>query len=962
MKNPAGYLYKTIRNLTPEQRVVVRKLGLGSLLELKINRLPSRLAFWLVERFDSNTGVLKVFDKEISITPELIRKTLDLPMGYLDVEDTNLWDLATPDPTHKAWKRQYPEGRRVSVANVADMIEKSSGDTGSSFILNFVVLFVSTMSNVSSDGNANASFLPSLVIDHYIMDHLKKGVKNWKEIEEEKKKINQKIFSSVIFANTLLKEPVFPALKFCTSKLLRELDGIMFGIDKFQKKTFKWAPYSDDADDTNYQFVFSAGSDANDEDADADDDNVGSNESVEDADSVEANNFFQREPDIVIDTECDLDTRSPVSASNTLSHGSASNFVASVLKASVETQEPEPDIAINNTECEPAIASVETQEPEPDIAINNTECEPDIASVETQEPEPDIAINNTECEPNIAINKKKGRKGRDGCLDSGFRISKDLPSKRAVTTLGTPEGTTRHGRDVVSPPVVKRSTRQPVAGRVSNDGPIQRPRRDPRKPLKLMDYEDLVVGADEASGRQDSEDDASVVAEFANLSLAGDLLGGKTSAGYNYESVRRWTAKLGYRLDECDKIFVPIHKQIHWCLAVINKKDKKFQYLDSLGGADEKVLGVLAEYIRDEVNDKSGKSIDVTSWEQEFVTDLPSQVNGYDCGMFMIKYIDCYSRDIGLSFSQARKRFGFVRFIGVKNEEMFAKSLASIWIRSFHMYASVARFQRQEQAEAKTKEGIVKALGLVSAKQVVNVECGSSQFKQSYAFVMHRGGGVKNVDTMSNLCRLCREEGLKYVKIHHIGGLWLWLHFQNVESCSAFKNNSTLKSLFTTIKPVSKNFHVDERMVWVEISRLPLCAWGSNAFKKVVTSVGKLMFFEDDHSAAMSLCRVCIATTQMKFIFEMVKVDINGEEYDVHIHKLGSWSINIVDPLSSNSEIDPKVDDDYTNEEESECEGDINGLFEGDKKRKNEKIIQRWNTKERALKVMQHTRSKEKKK
>ncbi|GJZ24749.1 ribonuclease H-like domain-containing protein [Tanacetum coccineum] len=253
---------------------------------------------------------------------------------------------------------------------------------------------------------------------------------------------------------------------------------------------------------------------------------------------------------------------------------------------------------------------------------------------------------------------------------------------------------------------------------------------------------------------------------------------------------------------------------------------------------------------------------------------------------------------------------------------MFAKSLASIWIRSFHMYASVARFQRQEQAEAKTKEGIVKALGLVSAKQVVNVECGSSQFKQSYAFVMHRGGGVKNVDTMSNLCRLCREEGLKYVKIHHIGGLWLWLHFQNVESCSAFKNNSTLKSLFTTIKPVSKNFHVDERMVWVEISRLPLCAWGSNAFKKVVTSVGKLMFFEDDHSAAMSLCRVCIATTQMKFIFEMVKVDINGEEYDVHIHKLGSWSINIVDPLSSNSEIDPKVDDDYTNEEESECEGE----------------------------------------
>ena len=34
----------------------------------------------------------------------------------------------------------------------------------------------------------------------------------------------------------------------------------------------------------------------------------------------------------------------------------------------------------------------------------------------------------------------------------------------------------------------------------------------------------------------------------------------------------------------CSQIFVPIHKKIHWCLAVINNKDKKFQYLDSLRG------------------------------------------------------------------------------------------------------------------------------------------------------------------------------------------------------------------------------------------------------------------------------------------------------------------------------------------------------------------------------------------
>nr|DAD38070.1 TPA_asm: hypothetical protein HUJ06_008711 [Nelumbo nucifera] len=100
------------------------------------------------------------------------------------------------------------------------------------------------------------------------------------------------------------------------------------------------------------------------------------------------------------------------------------------------------------------------------------------------------------------------------------------------------------------------------------------------------------------------------------------------------------------------KIFVPIHKEIHWCLAVINKKDEKFQYLDSLKGTDSQVLKVLARYYVDEVNDKSGEGIDVSSWKHEYVDDLPKQENGWDCGVFMIKYADFYSRDLGLCFKQ----------------------------------------------------------------------------------------------------------------------------------------------------------------------------------------------------------------------------------------------------------------------------------------------------------------------
>lgn len=139
---------------------------------------------------------------------------------------------------------------------------------------------------------------------------------------------------------------------------------------------------------------------------------------------------------------------------------------------------------------------------------------------------------------------------------------------------------------------------------------------------------------------------------FFNTFFYKKLISGR--GGYDFKAVRRWTTrrKIGYDLIECDKIFVPIHKEIHWCLAVINIKDKKFQYLDSLGGMDFHVLHILVRYLVDEVKDKSSKDMDTSAWKQEFVDGLPEQENGSDCGMFMIKYADFYSRDLTLCFNQ----------------------------------------------------------------------------------------------------------------------------------------------------------------------------------------------------------------------------------------------------------------------------------------------------------------------
>lgn len=44
------------------------------------------------------------------------------------------------------------------------------------------------------------------------------------------------------------------------------------------------------------------------------------------------------------------------------------------------------------------------------------------------------------------------------------------------------------------------------------------------------------------------------------------------------------------------QIFVPVHKDTHWCLAVINVKNETLQYLDSIGGMDTVVLRNLVSF------------------------------------------------------------------------------------------------------------------------------------------------------------------------------------------------------------------------------------------------------------------------------------------------------------------------------------------------------------------------------
>ncbi|GJW74862.1 hypothetical protein Tco_0134232 [Tanacetum coccineum] len=119
---------------------------------------------------------------------------------------------------------------------------------------------------------------------------------------------------------------------------------------------------------------------------------------------------------------------------------------------------------------------------------------------------------------------------------------------------------------------------------------------------------------------------------------------------------------------------------------------------------------------------------------------------------------------------------------------------------------------------------------------------------------------LKDIDSMENMYVICRNEGFLDLNIHHVGGYWIWIQFPSSMSCSKFQENESLKRLYSIKRAPMPNFKIDERILWIEVSGLPLCAWGSMAYKKIASSFGKFLFFEKEESTALSSGRLCIST------------------------------------------------------------------------------------------------------
>ncbi|XP_035400965.1 sentrin-specific protease 2 isoform X1 [Cygnus atratus] len=119
-----------------------------------------------------------------------------------------------------------------------------------------------------------------------------------------------------------------------------------------------------------------------------------------------------------------------------------------------------------------------------------------------------------------------------------------------------------------------------------------------------------------------------------------------------YKAVRRWTR--GVDLFKQDLIIVPIHLTVHWALVVIDVRRKTITYFDSVAQKGDKICGALFQYLQEESQEKRNLELSFSEWILHSMEshEIPQQLNGSDCGVFICKYADYISRDKPMTFTQ----------------------------------------------------------------------------------------------------------------------------------------------------------------------------------------------------------------------------------------------------------------------------------------------------------------------
>ncbi|GKC52966.1 RNA-directed DNA polymerase, eukaryota, reverse transcriptase zinc-binding domain protein, partial [Tanacetum coccineum] len=301
-----------------------------------------------------------------------------------------------------------------------------------------------------------------------------------------------------------------------------------------------------------------------------------------------------------------------------------------------------------------------------------------------------------------------------------------------------------------------------------------------------------------------------------------------------------------------------------------------------------------------------------------YVTNFPENFSAKDLWNAWKVYgyiVDSY---IPNRKSKMGKRFGFVRFIHVKDSDRLVQNLCTVWIGSFKLYANVARFDRESvknkvhsvNKETPTDTGGGNMSGGGSDRTYVNVVKNNHIQKDINIIpTMVLDDSCLNKEDFSQLVLV--KEGFVNIDLKYMGGLWVMLVFSEDVSKKAFQVNESVGSWFSQIIQAHTDFVPEERVIWIEIEGVPCKWWSKNTFTRIASRWGHLLNAEELEEGGYHSNRMCIYSKINTAICESFKMAYHGKIYWVRAIEVPGWVPDFEEDCDSDEE---SIEDTLPNE------------------------------------------------
>lgn len=115
-------LHDAISGLTDAHEKTVREMGLGVLLEMTLNGIPSKIGFYVVDALDTKKMHLKVHQGVIPISVESVHELLGLPMGGINLVEVD--EEESERRILNKWREKFGK-RKMRPMDLLDAIQKS---------------------------------------------------------------------------------------------------------------------------------------------------------------------------------------------------------------------------------------------------------------------------------------------------------------------------------------------------------------------------------------------------------------------------------------------------------------------------------------------------------------------------------------------------------------------------------------------------------------------------------------------------------------------------------------------------------------------------------------------------------------------------------------------------------------------------------------------------------------------